>query len=88
MPKVSFAQGAPQEAPQEMPQEPQEAQEQPGNPDEAIKAGLAAILQSQDINEVHQIAQALMGAAEQDMATESPQKESLSDGVDKIFAGR
>lgn len=86
MPKVSFApQGAPEEMPQEMPQ----AQEQPGNPDEAIKAGLAAILQSQDINEVHQIAQALMGAAEQDMATEqSPQKESLSDGVDKIFAKR
>ena len=88
MPKVSFAQEPQaQEMPQEMPQE----QEQPGNPDEAIKAGLAAIMQSQDINEIHQIAQALMGAAEQDEATEgmqSPQRESLSDGVDKIFAGR
>ena len=72
MPKVSFA-GA--EAPMDMPAEvPAEA-----GMDAGIQSGLQQILASQDINEIHAIAQGLLGGSAE------PEGESLEAGLDAIL---
>ena len=42
---------------------------------EAVTQGLQAILASEDINEIKQIAQSLLGEEEKEMAVEAPSRE-------------
>jgi len=67
MQNVSFA-----DAPAEMPAEP-------GMDMMQVQAGLQQILASQDINEIHAIAQGLLGESAE------PEGESLEAGLDQIL---
>jgi len=54
--------------------------------DQQVSAGLQQILQTQDINEAHQIAQQLLGVQQQDMSTEAAMPEGMDAQIEAALA--
>ena len=74
-----------QKAPQEAAPEGM-SEEQHGAHMEQMKAGLQAILQSQDINEAHSIAQSLLGEEQNGQAAEGQSPEGMGGLREKLNA--
>jgi hypothetical protein len=74
-----------QEAPQEAAPEGM-SEEQHGAHMEQMKAGLQAILQSQDINEAHSIAQSLLGEEQKEQSAEGAPQEGMDGLREKLQA--
>jgi len=74
-PKISFS---------DQPEQGMPAEAHDAHMDEMM-AGLQQILQSQDINEIHSIAQGLLGQEEQEAQMEGNPAADYSAGMDKIL---